>query len=398
MNHQIEDFTLVQLIGKGRFSEVYLSKKNGSNKLWAIKRINRNVEEEMKKYNYLEGNINNLVILNHPKIVKYEKRIVTQNSCYIVMEYINGGKLSDCLLKYRQKYQENFPEEIIQYLMKQIVEGVIYLHDNYIIHRDLRLENIMVNFDSENDNKDINMLRAKIKIIDFGSSIQLSTNNILTNTLAGFSQYTDPKILECYLNHSNLKYGTESDIWSLGCICYELLMGKPPYEGNNLSDLIIRAKKGQYYLSKPLLSKEIDSFLNSMLQYEGANRLSARNLFQESFLTKKPFNFFYIKKNKEDLSRVKDSLTISDIISEWNKNKSGLNYIGQSKNNQKVLQYSHYEQYNPFPKSSSHQISNNQFKSNIAKSYNPKLKQYYSKGIGSTNFKYLLSKIENNIY
>ena len=300
-------------------------------------------------------------MLNHPKIAKYEKIIVTQSNYYIVMEYINGGKLSDCLLQYKQKHQENFPEEIIQYLMKQIIEGVIYLHDNNIIHRDLRLDNIMVNFDSENDKKDLNMLRAKIKIIDFGSSIQLSTNNILTNTLAGFPQYTDPKILESYINHSNLKYGTESDIWSLGCICYELLIGKPPFEGNNLSDIIIKAKNGQYTLSKPLLSKEINSFLNSMLQYEATNRLSARNLLQKSFLTKNPFNYFYMKKNKEDLNQVKNSLSISEIISEWNKNKSGMNNIGQSKNNQGVQQYSLYEQYNPLPKSSSHQIYNNQY-------------------------------------
>ena len=69
---------------------------------------------------------------------------------------------------------KTFSEEIVQYLMRQIIEGIYYLHSNKIIHRDLKLDNIMVNFGSENDKEHLNMMNAKIKIIDFGFATKLA--------------------------------------------------------------------------------------------------------------------------------------------------------------------------------------------------------------------------------
>ena len=170
MFQQIEDLKLIKLLGKGSYGEVYLSKKLNSNKLYATKKINKTIADtEMRRYFKYEINI--LKMLNHPNIVKLEEVKTDKNYYYIVMEYINGGELSDYLKKYKLKYQRAFPEEIVQYLMRQIIKALIYIHDRNIIHRDLKLENIMVSFDSERDKEELNMMKANIKIIDFGFAI-----------------------------------------------------------------------------------------------------------------------------------------------------------------------------------------------------------------------------------
>ena len=293
MIQQIEDLKLIKLLGKGSYGEVYLSKKLNSNKLYATKKINKTIADtEMRRYFKYEINI--LKMLNHPNIVKLEEVKTDKNYYYIVMEYINGGELSDYLKKYKLKYQRAFPEEIVQYLMRQIIKALIYIHDRNIIHRDLKLENIMVSFDSERDKEELNMMKAKIKIIDFGFAILLRNEYSLTNSAVGTFLYMDPKILQEFnqkaLVDKSRGYGKEVDIWSLGCICYGLYRGKYPFEAKNFEELIGKINYGKYKLPKTA-SHEIYSFLEKMLQYDGKARLSARELINQPFLTKDPKNF-----------------------------------------------------------------------------------------------------------
>ena len=163
MKQKLDDLTLTKLIGKGKFGEVYLTEKQNSKRLFATKKIDKAIaDNQMKRYFKYEINI--LRMLNHPNIVKLEEIKKTQHHYYIVMEYINGGELSYILKQYKLKYQKPFSEEIVQHLMKQTIDALIYIHDINIIHRDLKLENIMVNFDTEKDKEELNMMKAKIKI------------------------------------------------------------------------------------------------------------------------------------------------------------------------------------------------------------------------------------------
>ena len=297
MKQQIDNLILISLLGKGAFGEVYLSQKLDSNKLFATKKVNKEIADT-KMRRYFQYEINILRTLNHPNIVKLEEIKASPHNYYIVMEYVNGGVLSDYLKQYKLRYQRAFPEEIVQHLMRQIVNALIYIHDKNIIHRDLKLENIMVSFDYEKDKYELNMMRAKVKIIDFGLAIILPTNVSLTNTAVGTALYMDPVILDEFYNKAKADktrgYGKEADIWSLGCICYELFRGKYPFEASNIQELYGKINNyGKYKIPKTA-SKEIISFLDKMLKYDGKQRLSARELLNEPFLTKdvKYFTYF----------------------------------------------------------------------------------------------------------
>jgi len=147
-------------------------------------------------YKYFENELRLLKDLHHPNIVHLEDVKKDHNYYYIVMEYVNGGSLTDCLKKYKIKYGKAFPEEIVQYLMRQIVDAIKYIHQRNIIHRDLKLDNIMVNFDNANDKNNLNMMRAKIKIIDFGFATKLTPDkNNLATTVLGSPINMDPLIL-----------------------------------------------------------------------------------------------------------------------------------------------------------------------------------------------------------
>ena len=290
---QIDDITLTKLLGKGSFGEVYLSTKKGRTEYFATKKIDRKTADKPSFKKYFDNEINILKSLNHPNIVKLEEVKRSNNNYYIVMEYINGGGLSNCLKKYMERHKKAFPEEIVQHLMRQIIEGLYYLHSKKIIHRDLKLDNIMINFDTEADKENLNMMRARVKIIDFGFAIQLtSEKKDLTYSAVGSPINMDPIILNKFSKRKdpNLGYDEKADIWSIGTVCYELLIGKAVFNATTMNDLVDKVENGTYTVPKSL-SREVISFLNEMLRYESKYRLSAGELLKHPFLTKNPADF-----------------------------------------------------------------------------------------------------------
>ena len=332
MNHQIDDLTLIKFLRKGSFGEVYLSIKKGKNQYFATKKIDRKIADGPTFKKYFENEINLLKLFNHPNIVKLEEIKASVNHYYIIMEYINGGTLSDCLKKYMEKYKKAFPEEIVQYLMIQIIEGLCYLHKQKIIHRDLKLDNIMINFDTVQDIQNLNMMKAKIKIIDFDLATKISADkNGLTYTIVGVPKNMDPIILNkmAKRKYKNLGYDQKADIWSIGTVCYELLLGKSAFDAKTLDELINQVEKGYFNLPQNI-SKEVVSFINSMLQYDSKVRLSAEELRKHPFLTrhvsqftkidtvkttkqsksfKKRSTIWSIFKNEEQFTNIKEDIT-----------------------------------------------------------------------------------------
>ena len=295
MNTRIKDITLLKFIGKGSFGTVYLSKKDGKPGFFATKQIERSMADKPGYYKYFENELRLLKDLHHPNIVHLEDVKKDDKYYYIVMEFVNGGSLTDCLKKYQSRYGKAFPEEIVQYLMRQIVEAIKFIHQRNIIHRDLKLDNIMVSFDNENDKNSLNMMKAKVKIIDFGFATKLTPEkNNLAQTALGSPINMDPLILNVMAKKGKdlkqLGYDDKADIWSLGTICYELLIGKTVFNAETMNDLVQQVESGSYHVPTSL-SREMVSFLNSMLQYDGSKRLSAEELSNHPFLTKSVRNF-----------------------------------------------------------------------------------------------------------
>ena len=333
MSTRIKDITLLKFIGKGSFGTVYLSKKDGKSGYFATKQIERSMADKPGYYKYFENELRILKDLHHPNIVHLEDVKKDDKYYYIVIEFVNGGSLTDCLKKYQMKYGKSFPEEIVQYLMRQIVDAIKFIHKRNIIHRDLKLDNIMVNFDNDNDKNNLNMMRAKVKIIDFGFATKLTPDkNNLAQTALGSPINMDPLILNVMAKKGKdlkqLGYDDKADIWSLGTICYELLIGKTVFNAETMNDLVQKVESGNYHVPTSL-SREMVSFLNSMLQYDGSKRLNAEELSKHAFLTKDVRNFTKINirqvqrkiDNKGLNINIKRNQTIWSIFNEEDEQK-----------------------------------------------------------------------------
>ena len=278
----VDDYLLIKSIGKGNFGEVFLTQKQGYPQYYATKKMERRKCEVPPLLNRLINEIRILTSVKHPNIVKYIDLKKTKNHWYLITEFISGGSLTDILHKYMAMYQRPFPEDIVQHIMRQIVSAVQYLHLNRIIHRDLKLDNILVNFASDYDKQTLNLKNCQVKIIDFGFATILNSDK--TNTVLGTPPNMDPKILEQITTGIPTNGYTEKvDIWSLGTLCYEMIMGYSPFRATNMQELYQKVKKGNYILPSNL-SEEIVSFINSMLQQDDEERADADELMNHKFL------------------------------------------------------------------------------------------------------------------
>ena len=292
----IDNYVLEKCIGKGAFGEVYITSKKGESKKYATKKLDREYIEKTEAMKYLQNEIFILKTLDHPNIVKFVDVKKTKKHYYIIMEFCNGGELSKALEKYMEKHGKPFSQEIVQHIMRQIIDAFKYIHGQKIIHRDVKLDNVLLNFDTEEDKENLNMMKAQVKIIDFGFACKLSKSGLQYSTL-GSPINMDPIILK-KLNSSGrstnqLGYDMKADIWSIGTICYEMLIGRSAFHAEDMDELINKIEDGTYVVPTNL-SKEIISFLNAMLQYDSHARLNSLELSRHVFLTSNVKDFHSI--------------------------------------------------------------------------------------------------------
>ena len=179
------------------------------------------------------------------------------------MEYCNGGDLENFFEKYMNENQKPFSEEIVQHIMRQLLEANNYLNNKKIIYRNFKLENILIHYEDEDDLKENNILKAKIKITDFSFSRYLKKGD-LANTIIGTPFNMSPILINKLNKVPNYKftnYDKKEDIWSLGTICYRLLTGEETFDSEDIDELYQKINKGDY-LVPITLSKETISFLS----------------------------------------------------------------------------------------------------------------------------------------
>ena len=398
-----EELTFIKPIGKGAFGTVYLTLKDEDINYYATKIIKKSIADSPKVKKYFHNEIEILREINHKNIMKLIELKQSEENYYLICELCNGGSLHSCVNKYLKMYRKPFSEEIVQFLMKQIIDALKYLHGLHIIHRDLKLENILVNFKNPNDKEILNMYGAEVKIIDFGFATH-SNNQDLHKSVLGSPLYMDPIILKKYTKKKKDidGYNEKIDIWSLGNLSYELFMGKLAFETNDIKILEEKIEKGYYYLPTTYY-KEVVGFLIGMLQYNSDIRLSAEELSRHPFLNKNIRHFErinikemkqYIKNDQLELGIYEDKYLWNlfnvkygrylEIIPEdsdvsesifFNKTIQKKNTISKIHNNNNNNNYSY--NISMFNKSSSY-FNNNQFQKN-SDEFKNKLKKAFEK-------------------
>lgn len=275
-------------IGKGTFSEIYLATKKGSVDKYATKQYKRESIEGTEYINHLKNEIIYIQQLNHKNIIKYDSIIKTKQHFYLIYEYCNGGNLSTILNNYQMKYGHPFSQDVVQYLMKQIMKGLKYIHNKELIHGDLKLNSILVHFNTEKGKEELDMMKTVLKISHF--KYMNKNKNILEDSFVNIKN----KKKKNYNKNDKSK-----DIYNLGIMCYKMIFGNFDYNSNNYEKLINEIEEGKY--KYPIaLSKEILSFMKNMLRNDSHKRLEINELCNHNFLTKNINDLESIDKKKDN--------------------------------------------------------------------------------------------------
>ena len=240
-------------LGKGGFGRVIQVLNKSDNKYYEIKEIE--IIEDMKdKIKYFEAEADFLSKFDCKNIVKYYDSYKDNNKFYIVMEYCEGQTLR-ALIDKNKKKNELIEEDILYNIIKQICLGIKEIHDKNIIHRDIKPENIFMN-----DNKDI-------KIGDFGISKYFGPNKdyLVTLKKAGSVFYTAPEII------TNGIYNEKADMFSLGCVIYELFHLSVYY-----NDKLYKTIKK---IDKEIYNYKWQEIINSLLQPKYNQRMSIDKVY-----------------------------------------------------------------------------------------------------------------------
>jgi len=247
------NYSIINIAGKGSYGVVYKIKDLHTNKIHALKKIKISSVLHHKQKELL---LNELRIMKYnysPYLLKLEEMFIERglNVC-IVTPFIRYGDLNTIILA-RKLY---FKEQLIWIYFLQMCLGVKYLHEHNIIHRDLKTSNIYL---GEGD---------KIVIGDFGISKIFNNNQSMSRTFIGTPYYMSPEML------GQQEYDKKADIWSLGCVLYELLTFKMPFNGYNLFDLKrkVRGLNFSKRLYEIRCSKELLKILKQMLQFASKER------------------------------------------------------------------------------------------------------------------------------
>ena len=260
-----------KVLGSGSFGCVYEAKNTTFGNKVAMKVIKKDKENELDEQE-IRNEINILKQLSHPSIVKIYEFYISENHYYIITEYCKEGELFSYI---KNKYSERQ----LAVLFYQVFSGLWYLHENKVIHRDIKLENIMI--DGKEKDKSTGEELFWAKIIDFGTA-KLFEKNKKEKDVVGSSYYIAPEVLK-------QNYNEKCDTWSVGVILYMTLVGRAPFDGKDDEEIIYRINSVDYNKNEPRLVKhspEVRDLVSHLLDKNVERRYSAKEALNHPWFTK----------------------------------------------------------------------------------------------------------------
>ncbi|XWS74430.1 hypothetical protein CRYUN_Cryun02cG0215400 [Craigia yunnanensis] len=257
-------YELGRLLGCGAFAKVYHARNVRTGQSVAIKVINKKKLSGTSLMSNIKREISIMSRLNHPYIVKLYEVLATKTKIYFVMEFIKGGELFAKVAKGR------FSEDLSRKYFQQLISAVGYCHSRGVFHRDLKLENLLVD-----DN-------GNLKVSDFGLSAvtdQIRLDGLL-HTLCGTPAYVAPEIL------TKKGYdGAKVDVWSCGVILFVLNADYLPFNDPNLMVLYKKIYKGEFRCPK-WMSSDLKRFLSRLLDSNPETRITIHEILKDPWFRK----------------------------------------------------------------------------------------------------------------
>eukprot|EP00358_Blepharisma_japonicum_P003327 CAMPEP_0202953968 /NCGR_PEP_ID=MMETSP1395-20130829/49551_1 /ASSEMBLY_ACC=CAM_ASM_000871 /TAXON_ID=5961 /ORGANISM="Blepharisma japonicum, Strain Stock R1072" /LENGTH=299 /DNA_ID=CAMNT_0049668889 /DNA_START=127 /DNA_END=1023 /DNA_ORIENTATION=+ len=265
-------FEIIEEIGSGSFGTVHMVKKIDTGGIFAMKSLGKKQLKRQGKLKYAITECRLMKQLKHPYIMAFYYAFQNTQNLYMVMEYCSEGDLEN-LLEVRGAINEHEA----RFYLAEIILALEYLHDNNILYRDLKPANVLL------DSK------GHIKLADFGIAKENVTKPETSATLVGSPIYMPPEVLK------HQAVGKPSDLYSLGVMMYELLVGSPPYYSDDIEELFHTIKTGKLEIPD-ILSLEARDLIKKLMEKDPRKRLSIRDIKLHPFFKKIDWNALLSRK------------------------------------------------------------------------------------------------------